>query len=236
MKLSIVIPFFNEEGNIEPVIREAVEVLSAIPCEYEILAFDDGSGDQTPTILKRLSHQVKGLKVFTHPRNFGQGVCLWEGLSQAVGEVVVTMDGDGQNDFHDVQRMLPLLDRFDAILGQRIRRSDPLPKRVGTRIAFFFRRHVLGDTVRDTGCGLKIMRRKVIQYFIPFRSFHLFIPFMLAQAGVSFTTINVNHRPRKEGRSKYSFRKLYFLPSTFDLFFMWRFKRINLYKFGSPKN
>lgn len=230
MKISIIIPFYDEEGNIEFVIQEVVNVLKAISCEYEILAFDDGSHDQTPFILQQLSRQIKALKIFTHPRNLGQGVCLWRGLTQATGDVIVTMDGDGQNDFHDVAGMLPLLSQFDAVLGQRIKRNDPLSKRMATRIAYFFRRFILGDTVRDAACGLKVMKREIIKYFIAVRSFHLFIPFMLTQAGVPFTTIGINHRPRTKGRSKYSLLKFYFIPNIGDCLFMWRFKKRNIYK------
>lgn len=235
MKLSVIIPFYNEEGNIEFVIQEIVSVLATVHCEYEILAFDDASRDRTRAILEELSRKIKALKVAVHQKNFGQGVCLWRGITQATGDVIITMDGDGQNDFHDVIKMLPLLGKFDAVLGQRAKRNDPLSKRVATRIAYFFRRLVLNDTVRDTACALRVMKREVIQCFIPLRSFHLFVPFMLSEAGVPFTTVNVHHRPRTKGKSKYSLRKFYFASNVPDLFFMWRFKKRNVYKFAPFK-
>jgi glycosyltransferase involved in cell wall biosynthesis len=212
-----------------------VDVLKIIPCEYEILAFDDGSRDRTPLILGELSRQIKALRVFSQPRNLGQGACLWQGLSEARGEVIVTMDGDGQNDPRDIQKMLPLLSQYDAVLGQRVKRQDALTKRVATLIGYFFRHIILGDTVKDTTCSLKVMKREVIRYFIPFQNFFLFIPFMLRQTGVPFASLAVNHRPRTKGRSKYSLATFYFIPYIADLFFMRSCKKFNLYKFRPPQ-
>lgn len=230
MKLSIVIPFYNEEDNIRAVFSEIKAVLSRSHCEYEILAFDDGSQDKTSAILQELAQDIKELRIITHSRNLGQGVCLWEGLMQAKQEVIVTLDGDGQNDFSDILKMLPLLKDYDAVLGQRLNRKDSFLKRLTSKIGYLCRRIVLDDRTKDTACGLKVMKKEVIKYFLPLRNFYLFIPFMLQTAGKRFVTIEVNHRRRLKGRSKYRFWKFFFLAYLFDLIFMWGYRQRNVFR------
>ena len=230
MRLSIVVPFFDEEENAASVLNEIVEVLGKLNYDYEIIAIDDASKDNTLKILQGFLQKVKNFRIISHRHNLGQGICLWEGMRIASGEVIITLDGDGQNDFRDVPKMLPLLKEYDAVLGQRIRRLDPFLKLIGTKVGYFFRQVFLNDNVLDTACGLKLIKKNVIQYFLPIRNFFLFIPFMLKLAGVPFVTIEVNHRPRLKGRSKYRFLRLYFLAYAFDLGFMWCYKRRSIFR------
>ena len=224
-KISVVIPFYNEEDNIPAVLEEAVDVLRRQGCAFEIIAVDDGSGDQTPELLKSFTGRIPELRIITHPRNRGQGAAFFSGFQAAQGEVLVTIDGDGQNDFHDVPVMLKLLPRHDAVFGQRSRRDDPVQKLIASRIAFFFRRLVLGDQIRDTACGLKVMKKETLKALVPIRGFYRFIPFLLALAGYSCAAIDVNHRPRRAGKTKYSLLKGYFLPTIADLLFMWWYRK-----------
>jgi len=229
-KISVIIPFYNEEGNLEGVLKEVSDVLSQQNVPYEIIAIDDASIDQTPALLKGACERIPQLRTITHSRNLGQGAAFFTGFDAAEGNVVVTMDGDGQNDFRDVPRMLELLSRYDAVFGQRSHRNDPLPKLIASRIAFFFRRIILGDHVRDTACGLKVMKKETLNNLIPIRGFLRFIPFLLTQAGLACATVDVNHRPRRFGKTKYSLLKGYFLPTILDLIFMWWFKKNRIHR------
>ena len=230
MKISVIVPFFNEEGSIDFVLNEVCQVLLQRQEEFEIIAIDDGSRDATPSLLQAASQEIKELRVRTHPRNYGQAASFLTGFQIASGDVIVIMDGDGQNDFHDVPYMLSLLSPYEAVFGQRAKRQDPIQKLIGTRIGFFFRRLVLNDDIRDTACSLKVMKKETLQYLIPIRGFHRFIPFLFKEAGISSIAVDVNHRPRTSGKTKYCLTKFYFLPAFIDLLFMWWYKKRNVLK------
>ena len=229
-KISVVVPFYNEEGNVEAVLREVAQTLRGDHEEFEIIAVDDASGDTTGTLLRGLQQELPELRIMTHGRNLGQAAAFWTGFQAAQGDVVVTMDGDGQNDFNDVPRMLALLDRYDGVFGQRARRQDPVQKLIASRIAFFFRRVVLNDPVRDTACALKVMKKDALVCLLPLRGIHRFFPFLFQQAGLPYTTLDVNHRPRRAGKTKYSLLRGYFLRTIPDLLFMWWYKKSNFLK------
>jgi len=222
--LSIIIPFFNEEGNVEPVLKEVSEVMSQQKTTYEIILINDGSSDTTPALLRAAANHDSHIRIITHPVNLGQGAAFFSGFRTAQGDVIVTMDGDGQNDFRDVPAMLPLLPEYDAVFGQRSRRNDPVQKLIASWIGFVFRRIVLGDNVRDTACGLKVMKKEALNVLIPIKGFHRFIPFMFKQAGLTYACIDVHHRPRRLGKTKYSLLRLYFLATIADLLFMGWFR------------
>jgi len=230
MKISVIIPFFNEEGNVDFVLREVREVLATLNVNFEIVVIDDGSNDATGSLLKKASEQIAELRVIAHPRNYGQSAGLWSGFQIATGDVIITMDGDGQADFHDIPRMLDFLPQYTAVFGQRVKRHDPLHKLIATQVAFILRRFVLGDDFRDTSGPLKVMKREVLQYLIPIRNFHCFIPFLFKQAGVSYIAVDINHRPRIWGKTKYCLTKFYFLAMATDLLFMWWYRKRNILK------
>ncbi|MBF0594031.1 MAG: glycosyltransferase [Candidatus Omnitrophica bacterium] len=229
MKISVVVPFYNEEGNIDFVLDEIAQVLQGTGYPFEIIAVDDASRDQTPLRLQAASVRIAELRVVTHARNAGQSAALWSGFEAVTGDVVVTTDGDRQNDFHDVPRMLTLLGDHGAVFGQRARRHDPVSKLVATRLAYHVRHFFLRDGVRDTACALKVLRKDALKYLIPVDGFLRFIPFLLKEAGVSFATVDVNHRSRSAGGSKYSLLKLYFIPVIADLLFMIWYRQRNVF-------
>lgn len=236
MKISVVVPLFNEEANAEFVLREARDVLAKLNVDFEIIAIDDGSTDATGAVLKKISQEISELCVLTQPVNHGQDAALWRGFQNTSGYVIVMIDGDGQNDLHDLPRMLNFLGEYDAVFGQRAKRLDPPQKIIASRIAFLFRRLVLGDTCPDTSCSLKVMKRHTLHYIIPIRGFIRFIPFLFQQAGVPCIYVDVNHRKRISGKSKYSLIKLYFLSTIADLIFMWWYKKRNILKTLSTVN
>ncbi len=230
MKLSVVIPFYNEEGNVRFVLDEVAEVLSTTKADYEIIAVDDGSTDATGALLKESAARMRALQIKSNPKNLGKDASLWLGFGAARGDIVITLDGDGQNDFHDVIKMLDNLSRYDAALGERRQRKDSPSKIGASQIAYFFRRVILKDPVYDTACGLKVMKKDVLRHLLPMNGFHRFIPFLLREAGVPFQMMAVGHRPRHSGRSKFSLAKGYFWSTIGDLFFMWWYKKRNLAK------
>jgi len=225
MKISVIIPFYNEEENVDFVLNEVNDVLSAITADSEIIAVNDGSRDQTAAVLMRLGETIKALQVINFDRNRGKDAALFAGFRRAGGDVIITMDGDGQNDARDIPAMLPLLDRYDAVLGERVIRQDHASKKIVSAIAYFFRRVILGDDIRDTACALKVMKRQTLSCLLPVKGIHRFIPVFLKLAGFSYGRLPVNHRPRRKGVSKFLLGKFYFVAPIIDCLFVWWYKR-----------
>ncbi len=226
--LSVIIPFYNEEDNVDFVLGEIVDVLDDGDRDWEIIAVDDGSTDRTGGLLAAAAGRIPRLRVLSHSRNLGKDAAFWYAFKISRGVCLVTLDGDGQNDFRDVPAMLEMLDGCEAVFGQRTKREDPIQKLIASRIGFFFRRLVLADDVEDTACGLKVLKRTALAAILPVEGFHRFIPFMLRQAGCPYKTKSVHHRPRRAGKTKFSLRRGYFLRTVMDLFFMWWYKKNNL--------
>ena len=224
MTISVIIPFYDEYENISFVLDEIEDVLAGTDFVYEIIAVDDGSRDGTKEALLEHAQTRNYLKVLAFSENQGKDAALFAGLARSQGDVIVMMDGDGQNDFHDVLEMLPGLQDADAVFGSREKRDDPLSKIIVSRIAFFFRRVVLKDDVRDTGCGLKVLKRHTLKSLLPMRGVHRFIPVLFKLAGHSYKVVPVHHRPRSKGRSKFSLKRLYFISTIIDLAFIWWYK------------
>jgi dolichol-phosphate mannosyltransferase len=196
MKISIIIPFYNEEENVDPVIRE---VLATNP-GAEVIAVDDGSHDGTA---ERLA-AIPGIRVIRLPSNLGQSAALYRGLEAAEGDVCVMMDGDGQNDPADIPKLIALLDRADVVCGYRAHRRDTWNRRLASRLANRIRNAVLHDGIRDTGCTLKAVKKEHVRHLVPFNAMHRFMAALFKSAGLTIVEIPVNHRPRQAGVSKYT--------------------------------
>ncbi len=212
MKLSVVIPLYNEEDNIQRLQQELDSALQGR--DHEIVFVDDGSKDQT---LARIQRRP-GVRVIEFERNTGQSAAMYAGLHAATGEVLVLLDGDLQNDPADIPRLLSEIERgFDLVCGYRASRKDTLSKRLTSRFANFVRSRFTKDGVRDTGCTLKAMRRECREALVPFYGMHRFIPALVKGMGYRLTEIPVNHRPRTAGVSKYGFGNRA-LKATLDMF------------------
>ena len=194
--LSVVIPFFNEQDNVVPVLEET---RAACP-HAEIIAVDDGSSDATRDRILSIPRVI----LVSHPRNLGQSAALYSGLTRATGDICVMLDGDGQNDPHDIPALVRALDSADAACGYRATRRDTWQRRAASRIANRIRHAVLRDGIRDTGCSLKAIRRDHVSLLVPFDGMHRFMPALLRKAGLSLVEVRVNHRPRLRGASKYT--------------------------------
>lgn len=202
--LSVVIPAFNEEANVEACYRELVPILEGLGRPFEVIAVDDGSTDRTFEILAELAAADPRLRLIRFRRNAGQTAALDAGFRAARGEVVVTMDADLQNDPRDIPRLLAELGASDAACGWRVRRQDPWPKRVSSRIANAVRNRLTAEAIHDTGCSLKAYRRECLARLKLYRGMHRFLPTLLKLEGFRVVEVPVNHRPRRAGRSKYS--------------------------------
>ncbi len=204
MKYSIIIPFHNEEENVEALIDELEGVLSSKSIEAEIIAVDDASSDKTLEKLKLMKNKYPNIKIISFEKRAGQSAALWAGIKNASTDIVITMDGDMQNDPSDIPKMISLMDKYDAVFGWRKKRNDPIGKRVSSKIGNAFRVLFTGKDIHDTGCGLKAMKKRFFEDVFPFNGIHRFFPAIFKIKGASFTEVEVNHRERKKGKTKYN--------------------------------
>ncbi len=197
-KLSIIIPFYNEEENVTKVLEEA---RSCQP-EAEIIAVDDGSSDATWQCICKQT-DIRG---FRFTQNRGQSAAMVYGLQQATGQFCATMDGDGQNDPADFTKLLAAIEagQGDIAVGRRANRKDTRSRIIASRIANFIRSRFLSDGVSDTGCSLKVFPREAAQLLVSFNGQHRFMPPIFIHGGYTLCEVDVNHRPRNAGTSKYS--------------------------------
>lgn len=203
--LSVVIPFYNERDNAKDVLEEVAAALGPTGISYEIIAVDDGSGDGTGDVLRQCAGRDDRLVAILLRKNFGQTAALSAGIDHAVGSVIVTMDGDRQNDPADIPRLLKKLDEgYDIVSGWRVERKDPfLTRRLPSRIANGMISLITRVHLHDYGCSLKAFRGDVIRQTRLYGEMHRFIPAVASWVGVSVAELPVNHRPRTAGRSKY---------------------------------
>jgi glycosyltransferase involved in cell wall biosynthesis len=208
--LTVVIPAYDEEANVEPCYQELVSVLEAHGQPFEVVFVDDGSTDGTGSVLRRLARADARVRVLRFRRNAGQTAALDAGFRAARGAIVVTMDADLQNDPHDIPKLLAALPGQDAVCGWRVDRHDPWTKRFASRVANAVRDRVTRDGVHDTGCTLKAFRREALQELHLYRGMHRFLPALLQMEGRRVTEVPVAHRARRAGLSKYgNWRRLW---------------------------
>jgi glycosyltransferase involved in cell wall biosynthesis len=205
MDLSIVIPVYNEEENVEPLVGEITSVMCRAGKSYEIIIVDDGSRDRTFEVLGRLRRRTPALRGIRLKRNFGQTAALAAGLSRARGEFVALMDGDGQNDPADIPVMLAELQKgADLVCGWRFKRRDAfLSRRLPSIIANALISWATQVELHDYGCTLKVMRREIAKGLKLYGEMHRFIPAIAFERGARILEMKVNHRPRLHGTSKY---------------------------------
>jgi glycosyltransferase involved in cell wall biosynthesis len=206
MELSIVIPVYNEEENVEPLVQEIKSVVESLGKRYEIVIVDDGSQDRTFDVLARLHKREPHLRVVRLKRNFGQTAALAAGLVHCEGNIVVTMDGDGQNDPADIPALLAELDKGnDLVNGWRFSRQDSfVSRRLPSRIANQLISWTTQVKVHDYGCTLKAMRSDVAKNLKLYGEMHRFIPAIAHERGARVAELKVHHRPRLRGTSKYA--------------------------------
>lgn len=198
MERSIVIPFYNEEACAKMVLEE---VLTCQP-DAEIIAVDDGSKDGTWAAICSMP-KIHGLRL---TENRGQSGAMYAGMREATGEFIVLMDGDGQNDPADIDKLIGVLKKegVDIACGQRVKRRDIWSRRAASKAANAIRRSILNDGISDTGCSLKAFRREHVELLVPFNGLHRYLPAIFKHAGLTLAETPVNHRARTLGISKYT--------------------------------
>jgi len=203
--VSVVVPMYNEEGNVADLHREIVEVCEKNGYLYEIIFVYDGSTDRTFEIIQSL----KPVQCIRFRRNFGQTSAMDAGIKKSRYPLIVTMDGDRQNDPADIPLLVEELERSgkDLISGWRRNRKDSLMKRFFSRGAHFLRRMLIHDGIHDSGCSLKVYRRECFEGVSLYGEMHRFIPAVLKIKGFSIGELEVNHRPRTAGKTKYNWRR-----------------------------
>ncbi len=209
--LSVVIPVYNEEENISPLLEGLNKALSSINRPFEVIIVDDGSTDKTAQILKNLKPQYPWLKIIFLRRNFGQSAAFTAGIDHAKGEIIVTMDGDLQNDPRDIPALLEKIEEgYDVVSGWRKNRKDPFfSRRLPSILANKLISRVTHVVLHDYGCSLKAYRSEVIQGLAIYGELHRFIPVLVSFRGARITEIPVRHHPRKYGKSKYGLSRTY---------------------------
>jgi glycosyltransferase involved in cell wall biosynthesis len=199
--LSIVIPVFNEEANLAPLVEQVSQAVTPLGLPWELILVDDGSRDGTPEAIRQLcSDNVRGLRL---SRNSGQSTALLAGLRVARYNTLASMDGDLQNDPADLPRLMSMLEGADLVCGIRQKRQDSSWIRLVSRVANRIRSHFTGDGVTDTGCSLKVMTAQVAENILWFRGAHRFLPALAQLAGYRVAEVAVSHRPRHSGKTNY---------------------------------
>jgi glycosyltransferase involved in cell wall biosynthesis len=233
--LSVVVPVFNEEGSVGELARRLTAVLDGTGSTYEVLFVDDGSRDRTLEILREAHRENPRIKVVRFRRNFGQTAALAAGFAFAAGEIVVTMDGDLQNDPADIPRLVAKIgEGFDLVNGWRVQRKDAfLTRRLPSKLANGLISWITGVHLHDYGCTLKAFRHEVVKNVSLYGELHRFIPAIASAMGVEVAEIPVNHFPRTTGKSKYGlFRTVKVLLDLITVKFLLSYSMRPIHIFG----
>lgn len=211
MDLSVVIPIKDERDNLRPLHDRLQQALAPLPISYEIVFVDDGSTDGSYEVLEALAVHDPCVKVVRLRRNFGQSAAMQAGMDFSRGDVLVTMDGDLQNDPADIPRLLDKLrEGYDAVLGERANRQDHfLIRKIPSWIANWLIRRVTRVKIKDMGCTLRAMRRDLAEGFSLYGEMHRFIPVLAQQYGGRLTQVPVMHHPRTAGKTKYNLTRTF---------------------------
>lgn len=209
VEISVIVPVYNEKDNIVPLVSEIRKALADL-FVFEILYVDDGSTDDTVAVLGETAKEIACLRHVCHKGNFGQSAAVATGVLHASGAVIATLDGDGQNDPADIPKLLAALKRNNStsihnklVVGRRRKRRDSWIKRISSRIANGVRSRLLKDSTPDTGSGLKVFSKKTFMELPKFDHMHRFLPALIMRNGGEVISIEVNHRERLRGKSKY---------------------------------
>jgi len=201
--LSVVVPVYNEEDNIRPLIKEIAAALSRLEIPSEIIFVDDGSSDETAKRIKSCQQEYPSLRMVSLGENRGQSSATVAGIHEARMSHIATMDGDMQNDPADLIKMVRFIKEYDVVIGKRRKRRDSLSRRAGSRIANLVRRIFLRDKASDSACSLRIFPRDVFLALPAFDGMHRFLPALFTYQQMRIIEVEVNHRPRLSGRAKY---------------------------------
>ncbi len=210
-EISVVIPVYNEAPNLEPLVNRIVNALRPYGRSFEVILVDDGSTDESHALLKKLTNNVPELKAILFRRNFGQSAAMTAGFDHAKGKIVVSMDGDLQNDPTDIPKLVEKLEEgYDLVSGWRKKRKDPfISRKLPSVIANKLIGKATGVHLHDYGCSLKAYRSEVAKNLLLYGELHRFIPVLANLFGARIAEVVVNHHPRSMGKSKYGIGRTY---------------------------
>ena len=232
--ISVVVPVHDEEQSVEPLFGELAEALDPLGTPWEVVFVDDGSTDSTFARLSRLHDLHENVRIVRLRRNFGKAAALGSGFAESTGEIVVTLDGDLQDDPGEIPRLLAKLDEgFDLVTGWKTRRRDPWSRRIPSRIFNAVAGRMSGLRLHDMNCGLKAYRAEVVHGLRLYGELHRYIPVLAHYRGFRVAEIPVNHRPRGHGRSRYGVER--YVRGFLDLLtvtFVGRYRHRPLHLFG----
>jgi glycosyltransferase involved in cell wall biosynthesis len=211
MDLSIIVPFYNEEENIEAMYQNLTAALAPLNLKYELLFVDDGSSDATFNVGQRLAEKDRSLRLIKFRKNYGQTPATVAGINQAKGDILITMDGDLQNDPSDIPLFLGKIgEGFDIVVGWRQKRQDNLvTRKIPSIVANWLIGKITGVNIKDSGCSLRAYKKDVIKNIPLYSEMHRFIPAMLSMSGARIAEIKVKHHPRQFGQSKYGLSRIF---------------------------
>jgi glycosyltransferase involved in cell wall biosynthesis len=214
---SVIIPVYNEQGNLAPLTKEIRQVMSQLKKSYEIIYINDGSKDNSLTELKEL----KNIKIIDLNRNYGQATALDAGFKASIGEIIISMDGDLQNDPHDIPQLIKKLreDNLDVVCGWRKHRKDSSGIKLLTRTGRLMRKTLISDCVHDTGCTLRVYKKEAVKSLDIGGEMHRYILALLKWKGFKIGELEVNHRSRVNGKTKYGYNKA--VRGFIDLIYIW---------------
>ncbi|MBI3048293.1 MAG: glycosyltransferase family 2 protein [Acidobacteria bacterium] len=208
--ISVVIPLYDEEANVEPLHRELTAVMGRLNRTYEIILIDDGSRDGTFARLAAVYARDPHVRVIRFSRNFGQTAAFAAGFAHARGGWIVTSDGDLQNDPADIPRLLEVAQGYDIVCGWRKNRQDAyLTRHLPSVVANWLLGLASGIRLHDNGCSLKVFRAQVVKPLTLAPGMHRYLPALASQLGARVSEVAVNHRPRRHGRSKYGLSRTF---------------------------
>lgn len=231
IELSLVIPAYNEQDTIDPLLARIAEVFENADYSFEAIVVDDGSTDRTLELLKAAKTKKPWLRILTFDRNHGQTAAMSAGFRAAGGRIVATLDADLQNDPAEVPRLMKMLsDEVDAVVGWRQKRQDPWLRKVSTKIANTVRNWLSGESIHDSACSLKVYKRDCLEQISLFEGMHRFMPTLVKMQGYHVIEVPVSHHPRYAGQAKYGVWNRVF-KAFFDLLAVrWMKKRVLRYR------
>ncbi len=208
--ISVVIPVFNEENNVLPVCMELKDVLDKQPQDYEIIFVDDGSTDETGTRLQKQVSEMSNLRVVQLSNRFGKSAALTAGFDNCRGDIIVTLDGDGQDDPKNIPLLLAKMNgNIDVVCGWRFDRKDSTIKKINSKIYNILNRIFSKVRIHDNNCTLRVYRKEAVTNLSLIKGAHRYLPAILTSRGFKLSEIEISHRPRLSGKSKYGAKRLF---------------------------
>ncbi len=234
MDISLVIPLYNEEGSLPELNSQLEKVFSKLNLSYEIWFIDDGSIDNSLSILKELNANNNNIKILSFQKNFGKSAALSEGFKNANGDIVITMDADLQDDPNEIPKLIEKIESgYELVSGWKKKRYDPITKTIPSKLFNTITSILTGIKIHDFNCGLKAYRKQVIKEIPVYGELHRYLPVLAHWRGYKVGELIVQHHPRKYGKTKFGARR--FLSGFFDLFtvlFLTRYRQKPLHLFG----